>query len=385
MDKVNEVEVVLKVVERCNLDCHYCYFFYSGNENYKKHPPLISETTLLEVIDYLNEAVCTMSIRKIRVDLHGGEPLMLGKKRFRGLCASLREKVRSEDLEITVQTNGTLLDGEWVDVLRDHRVAVGVSLDGPKDINDAHRADRKGKGSYERIVRGIELLRTSGLAPSLLCVIDPKTDGRKVYRHFVDDLGISGMDFLLPDKTHDNYREEDVDGCARYLMGVYDEWASDNNKAISVRFINRALFGFTAGDGIFDSSGAMRGVRKAIVKIASNGDVDPSDLLHATSGEFFGRFNCSTSTLAEFFADEAIRSAMSLDTNAPDKCRECCWLAVCGGGEAQNRYLSGNGFNRPSIYCSAYKSLYSHIAAHLMASNTVRRDRIVESLGMVSR
>src|SRR5262249_30149363 len=58
-----------------------------------------------------------------------------------------------------IQTNGTLIDDDWIDFFARHSVTVGVSLDGPRDLHDAHRKYRNGAGSHDRVIAGIAKLQ----------------------------------------------------------------------------------------------------------------------------------------------------------------------------------------------------------------------------------
>ena len=59
----------------------------------------------------------------------------------------------------TLQTNGTLLDDEWGAFLAEHHFLVGISIDGPREIHDAYRVDKGGKPTFDRVMRGLDVLR----------------------------------------------------------------------------------------------------------------------------------------------------------------------------------------------------------------------------------
>ncbi len=220
------LEVILKVAERCNINCTYCYFFNGADDSFRFHPPSISKATITNVAEFLSQGAIDQKLENIQIDFHGGEPMLLGKKRFSQICTYLQSSVGTvTKLTLCMQTNATLIDSEWVDLFEQHQIHVGVSLDGPAEYHDAERIDFRGKGTYDRVIRGIRLLQEAQKRigeVGVLCVINPRHSAGRIYRHFVDDLHINGMDFLLPDITHTNFidgnPEEYGNFCVMFLM-----------------------------------------------------------------------------------------------------------------------------------------------------------------------
>jgi uncharacterized protein len=67
---------------------------------------------------------------------HGGEIGLLPAQDLRELCGFIRSLGRP----IVMQTNGTLVTDEVIEILAEHRVSVGVSLNGPGALNRDRRA-----------------------------------------------------------------------------------------------------------------------------------------------------------------------------------------------------------------------------------------------------
>src|SRR5579863_5640247 len=137
--------VALKIAEVCNISCKYCYFFEHNDKSYEKDPPFISQNLVRDAGRFLGEGAAALGIPTVTIALHGGEPLMVGKKRMAQICEDLiREITPHAKLQLGVQTNGLLLDRQWVDIFSLFDCSIGLSLDGPRHVHDAMRVDRRG-------------------------------------------------------------------------------------------------------------------------------------------------------------------------------------------------------------------------------------------------
>ncbi|KKO47564.1 hypothetical protein VT06_16350 [Arsukibacterium sp. MJ3] len=77
------LEIVLKITERCNINCSYCYVFNKSDTSSISRPPLLKKGVLETLVDFVSKAIDSDGFEKIMFDFHGGEPLLLGKSKFR--------------------------------------------------------------------------------------------------------------------------------------------------------------------------------------------------------------------------------------------------------------------------------------------------------------
>lgn len=177
------LEVILKVAERCNIACTYCYFFDPRNTDFESRPPLISVETIDHVAAYLLNAARRHQLKVIQIDLHGGEPLLMKRDRFDDMCRRLTRTLQPVvDLRISLQTNGMLLDDLWTDLLVKHGVFVGVSLDGPPEVHDLRRIDHDGRGTYVRVVEGLKRFQARRPDWTAMAMWGPMTICETFYR-----------------------------------------------------------------------------------------------------------------------------------------------------------------------------------------------------------
>ncbi|MDR2539555.1 MAG: radical SAM protein [Chlamydiales bacterium] len=374
------VVVILKTVERCNLNCTYCYFFNGGDLSFKKHPPFISEKTISELTDFLIKGIKDYEIDRISIIFHGGEPTLQPIRQFESMCQYFRNEFSqyAVDLELGIQTNGTLINDRWIDVFSKYRVSVGVSLDGPKQYNDVYRIDHKGNGSYDLVEKGIRLLHkavSEGKISQIgaLCVINVENDPKTIYRHFVDNLNLKRMDFLLPDFTHDDFKGN-AESYGDYLCQVFEEWVNDNNPEITVRILESIMRILVGRNSTLTSVGPdSESTDLYAFTVSSNGELSPDDTLRgADCGNLMQISRVSDTYLKDFMQFSIFHELKKSKEILPQQCTNCCWQKICRGGSYIHRYSKKTRFNNPSIMCEGLRMIYTKIASFLLESGYPR-------------
>jgi uncharacterized protein len=373
---VPNLNIVFKISERCNLKCDYCYFFFGGDETWKQHPPVVPHQVIEDLGGFAARAARDQGLQAITLIFHGGEPLLMSRPKFAEMCETLRSYENGFHFDLGLQTNGVLVDDEWIDLFERYHVSVGVSLDGTRAVNDLHRLDFKGRSSYDRTVAGLRRLQEAAAqkrmaAPGLLSVINPFADGGEAYRHFAHDLGVMRMSFLTPDYTWDSGVDEMVvRGVERFLLAALRAWLADRNPQISVRIFSELLSAMIDPHAM-DFVQAYRDDYRNIISVSSNGDLGPEDTLRVLDPRFRSMgLNVATNDLRELVGSDAWREQADAATVRPDGCKDCGWWKVCKAGRPINRYSKALGFANHSLYCAGLKDMYAEIGAFLVRNGT---------------
>jgi uncharacterized protein len=363
--------VSLKLAEVCNLGCKYCYFFEHNDLSHLGAPAYMSPAVIEASAKFLARGARECGINHIAIALHGGEPLMLGKKRFEQCCEILQREIGPHsNLRLIVQTNGLLLDDEWIDLLTRFDCSIGLSIDGMKESHDAIRLDKKRRGTYDRVIEALRLLQAAvaegRTGPfGVLAVIGLGMSGAATFNHFVDELGLTSFDFLVPQLHWDNVEPEMVEHVRQFYSEVVDAWLERGDPNIHIRTITdsfRPLLSESAGQWRLNYIADMA----EGVSIRSNGDVCVDDALPPISTRFRDTgCNVATHSLADFYRHEVWDGIRSALLEAPAECRACEYFGLCGGGPLETRYSSENGFNNKSIYCETYRSTFSRLRLHV--------------------
>jgi uncharacterized protein len=350
-------QVILKLVQRCNLNCTYCYVYNRGDESWRTRPPIIRDAVLTRLGERIAEHCERHHMPWFTVELHGGEPLLLSKRRMRGVLDRLREGCGSVRLRLTLQTNGTRLDEEWLELFSEYGITFGVSLDGPPEAADRRRVMRSGGGgSTQMILDVIERLREQGplfdeLFGGCLCVVDPTTDGATVVDWFVDH-GFSSFDFLLPDGNRVNPPQEwtGVEPYRRFLLSAFERWYSMGVRAPRIRKFELMMLGLTGADVPLD---ALGGDLRRLCVVESDGSIGVNDVARICGGEYSRDvLNIFDHTIDEHVSRYRIREIQRVCA----QCQSCPYLASCGGGYLPHRF-DGASFDNPSLYCDALYGL----------------------------
>lgn len=383
--------VNLKIVERCNLNCTYCYFFNGEDQSYQSHPKHLSREKVLKIAEYLKRGCEDLNITELNFIFHGGEPLIYSKINFDWMCTLFSETFPSTvTVRFSLQTNGTLIDKKWAELLLKHDVGVGISLDGPEIYNDKYRIDHKNSGSHRRVVSGLNHLKAGfkDRANSIgaLCVINPEFSADVIYKHLARELKLKSFDFIIPDFNHDNPPPFPPEQYGQYLIDLFYSWVNDETdeaEEAEVRIMSSSIGRF------FGFSSLVYGVGKTtcnqllpLMTISSNGDLAPLDELRSTDPKFRdSRKNIADTSLKDFFALPMFDEITQASAILPEKCQECCWSEICEGGGLVNRYSTKNKFNNPSIYCEGLKMFYSNVAKYLL-ENGFPLDEMMRNLNL---
>jgi uncharacterized protein len=141
----------LAIAQKCNLGCTYCYAQQGEFGGAAKNMPL---GEALRAVELLTESAEPGA--KLNLAFLGGEPLVnrdVLRAATRRAC-QLAE-ARGAAISFSITTNGTLLTEDDAAFFEDHGFAVSISVDGPRQVHDALRPFKDGRGSYDRVMQRV--------------------------------------------------------------------------------------------------------------------------------------------------------------------------------------------------------------------------------------
>lgn len=361
-------QVVLKIHSRCDLACDHCYVYEHADQSWRSRPPLISEDTLRQVAHRLAEYAAEAQLASVTVVLHGGEPLLAGPIRLRDICAELtRTLTPVTDPDLHIHTNGVRLNREHLEVFREFDVKVGISLDGDRAANDRHRRDRRGRSSYERVLRGLDFLclpEYRHLYQGLLCTVDVANDPVVVH-DALTCLAPPRIDYLLPHATWERpppERSRVATPYADWLLRVFDRW-EEQGRPMPVRVFASVLSTLRGGPSMTEAMGLAPA---DLAVIETDGTFEQTDSLKtAFDGAPATGYDIFRHGFAEFARHPGVRARQSGIAGVSETCRRCPVVESCGGGLYAHRYSSERGFDNPSVYCEDLRAFVEGVAERI--------------------
>ncbi|MDH5975187.1 radical SAM protein [Vibrio splendidus] len=352
--------VVFKITQKCNLNCTYCYVYNRGDDGWKNRPSFVSDEVVLRLAKSIKLHTQRYSLRSFNIEFHGGEPLLNGKNRIKRIVEIFESELSEITVKFHLQTNGTLLDKEWVLLFDELNISFGLSLDGAKAVNDKYRIDINGRGSTNRVLERLsrvsflpEFKRTFG---GVLCVLaDIDTCSPKELIDWFQKLEVGSVDFLFPDGNY-SYPPPEIESMeryAKYLVDMFEYWIQLPEDAINVRLFDHLIRGLFGETTPLDSLG---GDLTCLCVVESDGSIGDSDV-----GRICPPLRANPHNIFEHDLDLHMSNSFVSKVQTPcNECQSCEYFSMCGGGYLPHRY-DGTSFNNISYYCSVLKSLSSVI------------------------
>jgi uncharacterized protein len=359
-------QYVLKVHSRCDLACDHCYVYEHADQSWRGKPRAISRAVADFAALRIAEHAATHQLPEIRIVLHGGEPLLLGKDEMRVVLAALKHRIAPvARVSMRIQTNGVLLDKHWCALFEEYQVKIGVSLDGDRTANDRHRRFADGRSSHRQVRRALALLRQPEhrhLYAGILCTIDIANDPIAVYEALLAEEP-PNLDLLLPHATWENPPVRPAglaEPYAAWLLRIYERWACDG-RPVPIRLFDSLISAAHDGPSWSEAVGLAP---VDLLVIDTDGSWEQPDSLKtaydgapATGLHVFSHAVDEVARQPGFVARQGGQAALCA------VCQACSVVRICGGGLYAHRYRAGTGFDNPSVYCADLKVLSNQMLA----------------------
>jgi uncharacterized protein len=344
------VLLIKPVGDHCNLRCTYCYETLRLTKSHEKAMQIAQiESYLKTFLDSDSEIT--------DIFLHGGEPLLAGKEFFHAFIETLKKSQHYGKLTLGIQTNGTLLDNEWVEFLKLHDFRVGISLDGDEEINDKYRIDRKGRGSYREIIKGMELLKKYDIPFGIICVVSAETasvpgNAKRILDHFTS-LGVQYVDvhpaFTPEDTSGDSAKDNlSIDLYCRFMTELTEAWSECESPNFRLRCI----------EDVFENLSSIKSSTCYAAGLCTNIlGMDPSGNISPCTRPFHSKYNfgnAGINSLKELEQSNAFQQFVEDEKAGRLKTENCQWSSLCGHGGCPHERFT-NGKQDPAgrhIFCS---------------------------------
>jgi uncharacterized protein len=300
---------------------------------------------------------------------HAGEPLVLPVAWYEQATDLLR-KHNADDIPVvqSLQTNATLLDAEWCAFIRRHGIDVGVSVDGPAFLHDRHRRTRQGRGTLDRVVRGIELLHEHDIPFHVITVLTADAlDYPDELFDFYQEHGIAAVGFNVEEvegpHTSSSLQEAGVPERFRRFLTRFLGLALSADPPLSVREYETAAGVVLHGPRFGAGSRTQENKPWAIVNVDCDGAFSTySPELLGTPSPRHGGFelgNVAADSLEAAAASARFRALEDEVARGVEACRaSCAYFPFCGGGAPANKHFENGTFaSTETLFCRLHKQI----------------------------
>ena len=339
----------------------------------------------LEMLEIITaQYIQANDVPEVTFNWHGGEPLVMGLDFYRKAVEFQQKYADGKTIHNTIQTNGTLLMREWAEFFRRHDFLVGISIDGPAEIHDKYRRDRGGQPTFDKVIRGLTILRQSGVEFNTMTTVNKASEGKgpEVYE-FLKSIGSRYMQFM-PVVEHIKYPLDSQDlplkNTRPYIVGpeeqgaelagwsvssrafgefmcdIFDLWVRNDVGRYFVNLFDATLAGYC---GVQPGSCAYAATCGGNMVVEHNGDVYPCD--HFVYPRSLAG-NINENKLREIFTSgNQQKFGLEKRNSLPAKCISCRFGEICHGECPKHRFdRTDDGDAGLSALCEGYYRFYEH-------------------------
>lgn len=349
----------------CNMSCRYCFYCDEASKREQDSYGFMSEETLKNII----RKTLPRAEYAISYAYQGGEPTLRGLAFFEK-AVSLQKQYNQNGVRVfnALQTNGYAIDQDWGEFLSRNDFLVGLSIDGTKEIHDALRHDKNGGGTYDRVLRAVEVLDRYRVRYNILTVVTSEIarNARTVYQAYrkrgwhyqqyiacLDPLdGAHGASpFAL---TPEDY--------GYFLTELFQLWAADDGKG-SPPYIRQFDNYIGLAAGIPAEACDQRGTCGIQYVVEADGGVYPCDF-YMLDEYRLGNFNQDRLDQIDSARERIgfVERSRKLDP----ACRSCRFYLLCQGGCQRHRDFDPVEGVYKNFFCQSYRIFFENCFDKIM-------------------
>lgn len=352
--------VVIQPTSFCNLNCDYCYLP-------DRH---LKNTLSLDLIEPIFKSIFASPFlgEHFTVCWHAGEPLAVPISFYDSaleIISSVEKKYNTKQCFVkhSIQTNGTLINQAWCDRFQKHQIAVGISIDGPAFIHDAHRQTRQGLGSHASTMRGIAHLKKNDLDFQVISVITEES------LDYPDEI----FNFFMENEITDvGFNMEEIEGVNQKSSlakpGVEQRYRDFIKRFLELTIAAQGQFKLREFEAIFGLIYTEQRLVNTdmntpfiIVSIDHLGNFSTFDPeLLSVKTELYGDFilgNVLRDSFESVCYTEKFQKIYQDMVAGINQCRDSCqYFGLCGGGAGSNKYWENGTFNSAATLACKYRS-----------------------------
>jgi len=378
----------------CNLGCSYCFYL----EKEKLYPATKNWAMREDVLEnYIRQYIESQSQETVSFAWQGGEPTLLGIPWFENVLRLQQKYANGKSIENALQTNGATLDADWAEFFAANDFLIGISIDGPRELHDFYRVNKAQQPTFDRVMRGLEYLKTANVRFNTLTVVNRKNSYHplEVYQ-FLKQIGSGFMQFipvverrsaqpsreglvllgpqtaggapLLPDFGRSGrFRAQVTEWSVEpeifgdFLSAIFDEWVRNDVGKYFVQLFDVTLqlwLGLPPSLCVFSETCGNA------LALEHNGDLYSCDHYVYPENKLG---NIMQNPIASLVAmEQQVSFSRAKRDSLPAFCRKCDVRFACNGECPKHRFMTTpEGEPGLNYLCPAYKKFFHHVAPYM--------------------
>ncbi len=341
----------------CNMKCDYCFYCDETQKRIQEFYGFMSEQTLKNVI----RKTMLRAEGAVSYAFQGGEPTLRGIDFFEKVI-EFEKQYNKHGIRVNnaLQTNGYLIDEKWCKFLKKNQFLVGLSVDGTKEIHDAHRHSKSGEPTFDKICHAAELMEKYGVEYNILTVVNRKVADHitEIYE-FYKKQGWNYQQYIacldpLGEAHGKNKYALEPKQYGTFLVGLFSLWYADWKKGRQP-YIRQFENYIGILLGYQPEACDQRGICGIQNVVEADGSVYPCDF-YMLDDYRLGNFN--ENQMEEINTRRKEIGFLERSLKLTDECKNCRYYRVCRGGCQRNRDLDTESGLYTNYFCESYQMFF---------------------------
>lgn len=351
------ITLIIKVTNSCDMGCRYCFI----------EPAVYSKTMKVEIAQRLIRTFLDSKyFEAVNFVWHGGEPLLRGMAFFEELLVEQRSRPTQVRYQNSVQTNATRLDDPMLEFLDENDFHIGLSLDGPKRLNDNVRllSIDQHPSAHDITVDAANRLQARGRAAGAIVVVNANNvqEPEVVYQEFkshgihmkINPLmrsglaAASGADLGI---TAEQY--------GAFAVRLFNVWFDDPEPTIGIDPFENHIARLLRLAGAMHECHFARSCHESFLGIAPDGDIYPCGMFQGEPAFRYG--NIAALTPEEVHTTAVFERIAKRELDVLQTCSNCDFYEMCYSGCMFHSLKNANRFEEKDYYCKGYKMYFENL------------------------
>ena len=355
---------MIDLTNKCNMRCRYCLRDISSTPKEES----ISEDRIRDICSFLVKYCKEIGDDRITIQPWGGEPLLEKEKIY-----LIQDELKKQGInpQITIETNGLLLNESLIDELNRRDISISISIDGYKDIHDSQRVSSLEKGTHAYVEKKLRQVQSvSGADVSSITTITRNSIDHigEIMDYLTKDLGLKHLKMnyvhrsIFADNDEMCLNAEEITDASTAIFDKILEYQRDSIEVYEYNTWIKSMNLLAARKmDVCYSIGCCGG--RMMITIDKKGDIYPCDVTDFPE-EKLGSIYDAGSLISQI--EKAIPTKNYFKKKGIAECDTCPWWYYCRGGCTVHMKCAASDEGVDLIECSVNKSLYPQLVSLIL-------------------